>query len=137
MTTSPAPRPLLRSYYLPAPTAGPRQAAAKVILALLPIAASALWALSTLRGPTATTPARPTVEQPGVPGTEQADPRLAEPAPAELAAREVATVDTAAVASTAATTRAVPSERIKVINGEPYVERDVAPTRAEVGISIH
>src|SRR3954471_11646800 len=102
MTTSPTPRPLLRSYYLPAPTAGPRQAVAKVILALLPVAASAVWALSTLRGPPAPAPTSPTVEQPVVPGAEQADSRLVEPAPAELAAREVATVDTAAVASTAA-----------------------------------
>jgi len=102
MTTSPAPRPLLRSYYLPAPTAGPRQAIGKVILALLPIAASAVWALSTLRGPTATPPASPTVEQPVPSGVEQADARLAEPLPAEIAAREVATVDTAAVASTLA-----------------------------------
>ena len=41
----------------------------------------------------------------------------------------------AAGANKAATTRAVPSERIKVINGvrAPNVERDVAPTRAEVG----
>src|SRR4051794_41821811 len=96
MTTSPTPRPLLRSYYLPAPTAGPRQAVGKVILALLPVAASAVWALSTLRGPTATAPTSPAVEQSVPSGADQADPRLAEPVPTELAASETAAADAAA-----------------------------------------
>jgi Bacterial SH3 domain len=104
MSSSPAPRPVLRSYYLPAPTVGPRQAVGKVLLALLPVAASAVWALSTLRGPTATAPVSPAVEQPVLSGADQADPRLAEPGPAEVAASDTAAVDAApppAVASAA------------------------------------
>jgi hypothetical protein len=135
MTSSPAPRPVLRSYYLPAPTVGPRQVVGKVILALLPVAASAGWALSTLRGPTTTPPASPVVEQPVPSGADQADPRLAEAVPAKIAASEVAAVDAtappaeiAAAAPTAPPPVEIPNALLEASSVEPVAAPPTMPT---------